>query len=297
MDTQTSEKKIPILRYDSNISACLRAVAKGFVYNSPEDYEPSNSYLSRFDEEELITTILLASSHAMPMDIPEVIEEAFQTKTERIMKGSLLMTRLSCPYLADELLNLDLEPPSPQWVRLCAQRNDLKVKTSRAIDADRILGCRKEKIEAFYKEHEKTLKETPPTLIFGADETMLNGNYVTKVIVPEEERESFTVEKPFPHITAMLSQNCVGAVVDPFVIIPPLEKLTPDLQSISFAGKISIASNSKSWMTSQCFCIWAIHFIHWLSLYRENLPVETKFKRALLIIDGATSRSTPGALE
>jgi hypothetical protein len=289
--------QLPFLRYHSNISSCLRAVANGYMFSTPENFEPQIGYLSIADEAELALTISTSEALKCPMTVAEVLTEACDIKSLRFHKGAQLLLICDCAQLANDLTNVDIEPPSPQWVRIFSERNSLRVKNCRGIDASRILGCSPVIVNAFFDTHADLISQTPPELIFGADETMLNGRKLDKVVVSDKDVQSFRVENSFPHMTAMLSNNVLGTSLPPFVIIPKLLTPTHEIQLLARSGRVAIASNSKSWMTAHCFCIWAIHFAHWVIQYRESLPADLRRKKCLLIIDGASSRATPWALE
>jgi hypothetical protein len=241
---------LPIKLCDTNIITCLRLTAKGFRYTNQYCFEPPNAYLCPADESDLKDTIVLSNSYMTPMSLADVIEEAYITKCTRQSQGISLLIKYNCPKIVDELITAEIEHPSASWVKSFGKRNEIQIKTSRSMRVDRILGCQKTIIEHFFAEHESIIRTAEPAWLFGADETMLNGNSVSKIVAPTESRSSFSIDAEFPHMTAMLSHNVIGAVVDPFVVIPKLSRMTPELKTIYQSGKISIAANSKSWMTS-----------------------------------------------
>lgn len=95
----------------------------------------------------------------------------------------------------------------------------------------------------------------------------------------------------------MCCNNAVGHALRPYVLLPKLKTPTPDIRCLSESREVFIVSNDSAWMTGHAFGIWAIHFVHEVSAYRAELPPEIRTKRGLLIIDGATTHSTPWALD
>lgn len=136
-----------------------------------------------------------------------------------------------------------------------------------------------------------------PFLIFGADETMLETLLSTKVIVPSDCPEAIAADvEDFPHISVMCCHSIYGEVMPPFMILPTIQQLPIELKIFAESGQIDIACAPSGYMCRDCFLFWAICFINHLNVYRQKLPINLRTSRAVLILDGHSSRGCPLAL-
>ena len=99
-----------------------------------------------------------------------------------------------------------------------------------------------------------------------------------------------------PHITGMFCNNLYGAKPPVFIIIKALKHCPRELQCHVACGFIWLASTTNGWMDRYTFVMWSICFVTWLKQFREGLP-HLRDKRAVLLLDGHTSRENPLAIE
>jgi hypothetical protein len=181
--------------------------------------------------------------------------------------------------------------------KIISEEKELGFKNRRAIDKERLEGCARDLIAAFFEKHGEIIRNTPPELLFGCDESMLECQSKTKVVVPIREIEGLSrAADKFPHISAMLAHSACGIALPPFILLSNLVHLPSDLTDICRPGNVWIASTAKGWQTRMSFIYWTLCFTHWLSNYRMNLPPELRMRRGLLISDGHSSRGCPSAL-
>ena len=99
-----------------------------------------------------------------------------------------------------------------------------------------------------------------------------------------------------PHITGMMHSNVFGCGHPPFIILEELKNLPIERKLFSDAGLVSVGSTPSRYMTRDLFVIWALHFIIWLMEYRIKLQPHLRTGKALLIMDGHSSRECPLAM-
>ena len=91
----------------------------------------------------------------------------------------------------------------------------------------------------------------------------------------------------------MVCGNIYGAGPPPLILLSGLKNLPNEIENLVYSNKVAIGSTCNGYMTKDMFLIWTILFINWLMLYRQSLPDALKEARALLILDGHTSRENP----
>ena len=127
-------------------------------------------------------------------------------------------------------------------------------------------------------------------------ETMVETNIKTSAVAPRNMPVIEAGYPTMPHITGMMTQNVLGTPVPPFIIVSDLRRLPDELKELVFAQLIWVGSSTNGYMTRDLFLLWTINFINWLSHYRLGLPSHIRDERALLLLDGHTSRECPLAL-
>ena len=142
------------------------------------------------------------------------------------------------------------------------------------------------------------ITQTPPELLFGADESMIDGYKSLKVLTRKETKEGLLkLAESFPHITGMFAHSASGVALPPFIILSNMKRASHEISDIMKAHSSWIASTKSGWQTKESFFVWCVFFTHWLSLYRVNLPENIRNMPALLIVDGHSSRQCPIAIE
>jgi hypothetical protein len=265
-----TEINSPDVRYMSNVYCIIKRAGHGYPY-VPRSTMPQ-TYLCPTDEQALADEINISYSLYSPYSISDVLDAAYRIKTER----SLCAHRFFLLFDLVSLISAEpISPPSRQWVANFGEKYSLDIKTSRNLTIERLLGCKPEIIQNFFAQYGDMIKNTPPELIFGADETMIDGVKSQKVLVPKSSHQIFaSVSVCYPHMTAMLAHTAPGVSAPPFIIIPSLKKKTAEILKINSSLKCFICSNEKAWMTTQAFLLWSIYFTHFVSQYRALFPPE-----------------------
>jgi hypothetical protein len=86
------------------------------------------------------------------------------------------------------------------------------------IEEKRIASCSISIIDEFFLKHGNIIKETPPSLFYGADETMLEELSRGKVKVSEDSQEALTRgDHDFPYISSTMCHSVTGDSLPLFI--------------------------------------------------------------------------------
>lgn len=174
---------------------------------------------------------------------------------------------------------------------------DAAIKSRRYIDSARWLSCSKKVIREYYTMFANIIKEVPPCLLLGADETMLDAPKNGKVVVPKSVQEAISQGLPdMPHITSMCCHTVTGKAFTPFLILKGLKNCPDELRELVDSGLLYLASSPSGWQTRDTFLFWAFCLINEMAFYRKTLAPAFRDMNALLIMDGHSSRECPIAL-
>ena len=151
---------------------------------------------------------------------------------------------------------------------------------------------------SFYNTFGNILRNTPPELIFTADETMMQASFSKKVGIPNSMRQYMESKRDsIPHMTCMCCASLVGAPVPLYMIFKNRTLFPEELLSIHKASLFGLGSSPSGWMNRFTFFHWVVHFISFITKYRMELDPITAAKAVVLITDGHISRSCPLALQ
>ena len=234
-----------------------------------------------------------------PADAVDVLSEALCIRKRRQLNAIQFLNEINCKIIAEELMEEDLESPARTWINSNLLELCSKIRQARIVDYDRFFSCTTEIIQSFFELSSPHLEDKSPALIFGADELGLDPSLKKKYIIPEYVNEFIAKSGPIqmPHFTIMFCHNVIGTLIPPFVLIPQLlDKCPEEIQTFIDLGQIWAVSTESGWENRDSFLIWTINFINWLSNYRLTLDTSIRDQRALLIIDGHTSRENPISL-
>ena len=279
-----------------HISKCLLRSSLGLQWNYG-DYKGDYPYLCPADLERLKEEVRLAAESGHSMETDEVLDEAARIKTERLLTAINFLTQLKCPYLTDKITDKSVVPPTRQWINGILENLESFIRNKRLVDSKRLEACSYDLIRQFFTKFGHRIANTPPALLFNADETMIESKNKRKVVVPNDVRLVIEAGMPIlPHISAMVCSNVFGQGPPPLVILEGLKNIPNELKPFAEAGVISIGSTPSGFMTRDLFLLWIILFINWLMEYRMKLPLYLQQEKALLILDGHTSRECPLAM-
>ena len=285
--------------HHSTISTILKRSALGFPWTASESKGGAYPYLCPHDLKYLkeLATQLCTNDEGC-LDPYEFLDMARDIKITRINKASQFLIRCKCTNLLKNIVVDETLEPSRAWINSILEELELSLEKPVYIDSIRIDSASLQRLVHFYTTFENTIRACPPQLLFGGDETMLSTTYRGKVLVSVGEPHQLLVKKAFkiPHITSMCVHTVTGVAVTPFLILPSLRNLPDELKEFRDSGTAWFASSPSGWMTRDIFFIWTLHFINWLSVYRKTLPSDIASARALLIMDGHSSRECPLAL-
>ena len=285
--------------FPQNIITCLKRSALGLKWNKGMQ-GGTDPYLCEDDLECLKDQICSAARDGSPLDTSAVISKAFETKKARYAKARDFLIAVHAEALLKDIdKKLESEkPPVRSWINGVIKDIDAALKTKHFIDILRLIASTPENIRNYFAIASEIIARYHPYLIFGADETMLFPSMKRKIVIPNNLKQEFIEAAiTLPHFTAMCSHNLYGRSFAPFIILPNLKNLPEDLQEFVDRGDVTFASSKSGWQTKETFLYWVICFINSISEYRRDLKPDLLDQRALLIIDGHTSRENAFALQ
>lgn len=290
--------------YPKTLTSIIKRSALGFPWVPAEEKGGAYPYLCPADTDELKRLAhLLCENGEGCIDPQEFLDMARELKLSRLHKACNFLIKCNCPTILASL-NKEETEPSRSWINSILEDVSLQFSTPIYVETARADACSLRRLINFYSTHEELIKQCPASLLFGADETMINGKFKGKVLIAQENenteqtKKKKVVRKMFkiPHITAVCCHSANGAKLPPMIILPDTKHLPPELYEFDENGTAWFCSSPSGWMCRDLFLIWSIHFINWLSIYRKTLSVTIRDKRALLILDGHSSRECPLAL-
>lgn len=280
----------------SAIKTCLKRTALALHWEKGRTYG-NEPFLSQPDIDALKDYISEQCNGGDPIDTNDLISQALFIRRERQKAAINFLDSINCNNIADELRDEEIDEPVRSWLNGHLQELESSIKSGEVVDNDRYYSCTPQVLNAYFDISKQLLENTHPALIFGADETGLDPKVKKKYVVPNDIKEFLVKDQSkIPHFSAMLSNNCIGQAVPPFIIMPELENCPPEVKSYIITGQIWAVSSSSGWQTRNTFLIWTINFINWLSSFRLKLDEEIRDNSALLILDGHNSRENPLAI-
>lgn len=191
-------------------------------------------------------------------------------------------------------------PTSIGWVVSFLNRHrELKVTTARPLEYARMAACTLENLESYF-EKVKTLFSSgaySSELVYNIDETMIESTPRNlRAIVPSEcELAKFAYHPDNLHITLALCITADGGSLTPLVILPNKE-FPADLSEIK--GSFCWSGAESGWINAEVFHAWTQKiFLPDVQAKRAKLPHSDCPRRALLFVDGHSSRAQPDMLE
>ena len=281
----------------SALETCIISSVLGLHWQKGENIG-SHPYLCSHDLALLEQFIEIQSEEGEECPIELVLEEAKKLKISRNSKAITCLRLLNHIGLADKLAQVAVKAPSNSWVSNLNELIAVKTEHVIYIDKDRFYSCHEEVIQQYFRTYKEFIDSYPPSLRFGADETMLQPKLSSTSVVPENANAPIQEGAPeVPHITAMCCHNCTGKRCPLFIILKQLQRLPQELKEFEEQGDARFASSNKGYMTRDLFLCWVINFVNWLSFERASMSAELRNKRALLIVDGQVSRECPLAVK
>ena len=295
IQTKWNNEKHSFIRLEA-IMTCIIRGALGFKWEKGMN-GGERPFLCPADMRKLQDKIIQGSENGAHLEATDVLDFASQLKLERAQTALKFLKQTNSPTLADEVNHFIIEAPSRSWLNEVLDDLDAAIKSRRYIDPKRWLNCSKEIIRQYYVSYSNLIKEIPMCLLLGADETMLSSIRKGKVVVPRSVEQALEEGLPdMPHITAMCSHTVSGKPFTPFIILKNLKNIPEELKELTDSRLLHLASSPSGWQTRDTFLYWSLCLINELSFYRRTLAPEYQNHKALLIMDGHTSRQCPMAL-
>ena len=281
----------------SALKTCLKRSALALKWIKGKTYG-NETYLSKPDIQILSEYISDRCDESNPSDTSDILAEALLIRKERKCKAIKFLKNIGCDNIVNDLESEDFQEPVRSWINQNLIELHAKIKSARVVDSERYFSCTTEIIISFFQISSEILKDVEPALIFGADELGLDASINKKYVVSQDVMEFIAQNETaqLPHISVMLAHNCIGAAVTPFIILSDLQNCPDELNKYIKNGQIWACSTPSGWQTRDTFLLWCINFINWLSQYRLSLDESINSDRAVLIMDGHTSRENPLAL-
>jgi hypothetical protein len=129
--------------------------------------------LAPADEKEFRKICISAKDNFKPLDWREAIDAVRDLVSVCARLAVILFQKFNCPKLLAQYESTPQSLPSRQWLNAFVERNILQLRKPRFVDEKRITACSISTIDGFFMKHGSLINSTPPSLIYGADETML----------------------------------------------------------------------------------------------------------------------------
>ena len=279
------------------ILSCLTRSAKGLPWEKGGN-QGADHYLCRKDRETLVDEVNNRARLNVAYDANDVVFRASQLKQERMKIAANILKLLGCRKTEAKFRMKIVKPPDRSWVNIFLNYCDSKLIYPTYIDNKRFMSCSREHVLSFFDKFEEILKNTPPELIFTADETMLQAAFSKKVCIPNDIRRYIESKiDGIPHMTAMCCANLLGKAAPLYLIIKNRMNFPEELLKIRKAALFGLGSTPSGWMNRFTFFYWVTHFIPFVTNYVYELGLNPATVRTVLIVDGHVSRSCPLALE
>ena len=257
----------------------------------------NSNYLNTQDMKTLASDVYEMARLDRAYDTCSILEAARVLKVNRTKLAKHALIILKSEERAANLNSEDIKEPCRTWINSILSKINAKAFYPVFIDSKRFLSCTVEIIQNYFNTFYALFSQTPPELFFTSDESMIDIKKHKKVILPNSQNISLQKElENMPHITGMFCNNLYGAKPPIFIIIKCLKHCPNELQFLVRSGFIWLASSANGWMDRLTFLMWTICFIGWLQQYREGFP-HLRNRRALLLVDGHSSRENPLAIE
>lgn len=229
--------------------------------------------LSDVDIDQMKQMIVENAIEGEYIDVEYAVEVAEMLRSKRIQNAIDFLNAIECYGICEEIREFAQSIETGKtWVYQHLIELESELHTPGNIEINRIMACTPQNIELFTQVFMPIVSKIPPSLRFGADETMLQPNIIKKVLIPNSLAQPILPESiPLPHITAMCCANVFGDKMPLFIIIPQLVKIPNELEEFQHRGHAIFASTINGWETRDTFLWFCICFINFLSFFRTKL--------------------------
>lgn len=284
--------QFPMIGTHASLKTCLVRTALGLPWwpGHPGGNDP---YLCSVDNTQLVTYLADHCDERNCLRTFEVLDAAQALKTLRNNSAIRLLKDLPDARTIGDEIDTQPDQPSRTWLNSFCLDNGFTLKKATEVETVRLRAAHRDNLVGWLVNMMGYFSNVDPRLLFNADETMMSSKRLYKAIT-NNDRAVVQQEPPFQHLTAMVTVNPLGVDIPLFVILSGLMNLPVYLER--FAPQVWFASSANGWMTKNLFTVWAINFCHWLSFYRETLPVNLRAATAVLVLDGHATRQNPAAI-
>ena len=273
---------------DQQISRTLVQLFKGLLNKEGYLINGRPSYLNYGDEEEFFRLIDEQADELNSVASCQALSFAYYLRQQRQIESAKFAMRSGCDTIAKKLMNETISFPSRSWLNEVCKKRGYKILSARTLEEIRRKNINIEQIDEFYQKYGELITNTPPELLFNADETSLSTNRVYKVIGKDSKKTVRRTRGKSAHITALLCFNAVGEKTMPFIVLQNLQKMPSEFEGLK--GTVVFSSSISGWMTKNLFFAWCVLFSHFISEYRLKLDKSLQDKPVLLTMDGHRSR-------
>ena len=299
--TRTQVRKEWMLHFHRNLTDqalqhCIERIAMSqfWIQKMPGG---NPGYLNTQDLEILAADVYERARIDKAFDTSSILEAARVLRLNRFNLAKHALIIMKSNKTAEEYERAEVQEPCRQWINGILAKINSKAFYPIFIDSKRFLACTVEVIQGYFDKFHQIFTSTPPELLFTVDESMVNISKQRKSIVPDTMKAYLEEEfETLPHTTGMFCSNLYGAKPPLFIIIKSLKHCPVELEPLVRCGFIWLASSSTGWMDRYCFLNWVICFTLWLRQFRHGFP-HLNNNKALLVLDGHSSRENPLALE
>ena len=206
----------------------------------------NQSYLCDEDMKLLEQEIKERAMMCKALNTVTILDQAEKLKNRRIQKAFEFLNALGAEKSAQNLIEDDVGTPCRTWINNITKKIDVYLAKVQFVDGKRFFSCSFSVLDEFFDKFGDLMSTTPPELLFSVDETMLDLQHPTKVVVPDSVRQYYEPKPPdFPHITVMCATNVVSSKVPLFFELANLKKSPSELNSLVDPGTIWLASTES----------------------------------------------------
>ena len=123
----------------------------------------------------------------------------------------------NCPFIAMEVMEREILPPSRMWVSHFFKRNGLHIVVAQSVERPRCLSCDKSTIIGYLLKWTSYFNRDP-RLMFGADKIDIKPGQRQKIIAPVGIG-GYVADHPQDHITVMCAHSASGIGVLPMIVL------------------------------------------------------------------------------
>lgn len=282
-----------------NIFTAIRFTMRGCLWVPTVTTGGQYSYLGDMDAKKVVEMLTERGSDLNCCRTIECMEFANERHSIRYRRAKEIFEYIKRSDTKgkrfDQLLTLmsDCAPPTCWLTEFCKKHN-IRIKDATLLEEARRRCCNRLVVLRFYEKNKPFINGIDKRLLWNADEASACSTRKYKVLLGEGTKFPISpFDKHTEKISTMYSINANGDKMDPFIILPDLEKVPDDL--VDFDDCV-FCTQKNGWMTSKLFYVFCVYFTANIQALRIKHQ-EISLKTAVLLVDNHASRLNSKAVE